>query len=194
MIAWIFFPKMWCVAALALMRWREHCSWNNGAVVQWRNDLKSGTSRGGANWKKWRAHNTDYFKFQKNPAKQWDGRLLYLAHNMVTVGGAVHSLHNINFKTMESIRRKCNFSKDDICCCLCYLAELPKPGLPHYPLNLAGPAGVLVRQVVDKPETGSTVRNMQTEQHCWNYSYMKHCMAYLLIRDYQYLWKYTRRQ
>ena len=52
-----FFPKMWRGgakimwrgAAVALMRWRENFSWNNGAVVRWRKGFKSGARRGGAN-------------------------------------------------------------------------------------------------------------------------------------------------
>ena len=39
----------WRCAAMALIRWRENVSWNNGAVVRWRKDLKSGARRGGAN-------------------------------------------------------------------------------------------------------------------------------------------------
>ena len=34
--------------AVALMRWRGNFSWNNGALVHWRKDLKSG-----ANYKMW---------------------------------------------------------------------------------------------------------------------------------------------
>ena len=33
------------------MRWRENFSWNNGAVVRWRKELKSGARRGGVNKK-----------------------------------------------------------------------------------------------------------------------------------------------
>ena len=47
-------PKRGVVAlklsgAVPLMRWRENFSRKNGAVVQWRKDLKGGTRRGGAN-------------------------------------------------------------------------------------------------------------------------------------------------
>ena len=49
-MARIVFPKMWRGgakikwrgAAVALMRWRENLSWNNGAAVWGRKDLKSG--------------------------------------------------------------------------------------------------------------------------------------------------------
>ena len=51
------FPKMWRGGAkikwrgvaVALMRWSENFSWNNGAVVRWRKDFKSGERRGVAN-------------------------------------------------------------------------------------------------------------------------------------------------
>ena len=46
--------------AVPLMRWCENVSGNNGAVVQWRKDLKSGTRRDGANFKKWRAQHCLY--------------------------------------------------------------------------------------------------------------------------------------
>ena len=35
--------------AVPLVQWHENFSWNNGAVVRWRKDFKSGERRGVAN-------------------------------------------------------------------------------------------------------------------------------------------------